>query len=193
MPGVLQRALPIGVERNLDLDHLFERRRVAPHFACAFREGWQELVAVQLGALTTGADEPIAHTAGVFGHLRTTGGNQQRHTSGGPIVHRSVGRLVVHARVADPILRPQTAHQRHSLAQPRKTLAELRPFDTRRSHFVERFAGADAQHHPIGKQDPQRAHRLGNHGWVVAEGRRDHAGAHHDALHLRAQRAQPGE
>src|SRR5439155_24376637 len=63
-PGVLERTLPVGVVRDLHLDHLLDRARVAPRLAGALPDGRQERLDVELTGLAAGADEAVAGLPG---------------------------------------------------------------------------------------------------------------------------------
>ena len=58
-------------------------------------------------------------------------------------------------------------------------------------HLVERLAGADAEDDPARGQAAERGEGLRDHGRVVAERRREHAGADQHPLGAGAERAQP--
>src|ERR671937_3024556 len=115
--GVLQGALPIGIEGDLHLDELVERRRVAAGLAGTLLERRQELLAVERLALAAGADEAVRHPAGIAGHLRAASRHVERDAARGRVVHRGVTGLVERAVEADTLCAPQAAHELNGLAQ----------------------------------------------------------------------------
>ena len=62
-----------------------------------------------------------------------------------------------------------------------------------RRHLVERLAGADAEDHAAREHRAERAESLRDDRGMIAERRRQHAGAHQHARRRRAERAEPGE
>src|SRR6185312_3208888 len=75
--------------------------------------------------------------------------------------------------------------------QASEALLEFRPGLPGRRHFVEPLAGADSKYDASREHRTHRAERLGDDRRMVAEGRRQHAGADHDARRFRAERAEP--
>src|SRR6185437_1031807 len=76
-------------------------------------------------------------------------------------------------------------------AQAGEPLLHLRPFHAGGRHFVEAFAAAHTQNDPAGKQRAKRAENLCDYRRVIAEGRRQDAGAHDDARRAGTQRTEP--
>ncbi len=137
--------------------------------------GGDELVLVQLLALTGGADEAVTGAARVLGHLRAAGGDVDRDAALGHVVNRGALGVVVLALEVDPVAQPQLTHQPHRFAQPRVALLELRPFAlVSGGDLVERLPGADAEEDPIRVETAHGRERLRDDGRVVAERRRQH-------------------
>ena len=107
------------------------------------------------------------------------------------IVDRRVLRAVICSLERHVLFGPQATDQCDRLAQPREPLLEVRPRHAGRGHFVQRFARAHAQHHAVREQHTQGRKHLRDHRRMVSEGRRQHAGPHHDPLRAGPQRSEP--
>ena len=165
--------------------------RVAARGLRALGDGGHELLRVEVHALAGGADEAVARAARVLGDDRAARGDVDRDRLLGLVVDRRVDRAVVLALERHVLARPQLAHQPHGLAQPGEALLELRPLPPGHRDLVERLAGADAEHHPSGVEQPEAGERLRQHRGVVAEGRGQHGGAELDPRRALPHRRDP--
>ncbi len=134
-------------------------------------------VGVELRVLAAGADEALGDLAGHRRGKRTGGGDPDRHLLLGLVVDRRAFGAIELALEADPVLGPQFVDQRDRLAQPVAPFLGARPFDAARRHLVQRLAGADAEHDASRKHRSERAEHLRDDRRVIAESRRQHAGA----------------
>src|ERR1700730_9113144 len=151
----------------------------------------QQCLGVELRLLAAGADESLGGAAGVARHEGTRGCDIDRHRRVWAVVDRRLLGLVVLAFEADPLLGPECPNKRDGFTQASEALLEFRPRLAGRRHLVKSFAGADAEHDASREHRAHRAERLGDDGRMVAESRRQHAGADNDARGSGAQRAQP--
>ena len=151
----------------------------------------QQGLGVELRLLAARANEPLGRAAGVTRDESTCGSDIDRHRRIRAVVDRRLFGLVVLAFEADPLLGPERPDQRDGFTQASEALLEFRPGLAGRRHFVESFAGADAEHDASREHRAHRAERLGDDGRMVAERRRQHAGADNDARRFGAERAQP--
>ena len=154
--------------------------RVAARGLRALRDGGHQLLGVELHALAGGADEAVARAARVLGDDRAARGDVHGDRLLGLVVDRRADRAVVLALERHVLARPQLAHQPHGLPQPGEALLELRPLPPGHGDLVQRLAGADAEHHPSGVEQPEAGARLREHRGVVAERRGQHGGAELD-------------
>src|SRR5271170_346558 len=192
MACVFKRALAVGVERDLDLDHLLEARALAVGSDKALAD-LADQVGVKLGVLPAGADESLGNLAGHRGGKRAGGGNPDRHLRFGLVVDRRAFGAIELAGEADPVLGPQFVNQSDRLAQPVAPFLGARPLDAARRHLVQRLAGADAKYNSSRKHRSERAENLRDDRRVVAKGRGQHAGADYHPARARAERAEPSE
>ena len=100
--------------------------------------------------------------------------------------------MVVIAFEGDALLAPQLLNQGHRLSEAREPFFAVWPFDAER-HLVHGFASSEPEDDPAGKQAAERGEGLCHHGRVVAECRREHAGADDDPFRARAERPKPAE
>ena len=191
-PGVLQRQLGIGVVGDLDLDHPVDIVWVLARGLGTLPHGRDELVLVELLALTGRADETVTRAAGVLGHLRSARGDVDRDTAFGDVVDRGALGLVELAVEVDPVAEPQLTHQPDGLAQTRIPFLELRPVALvtggdlveclARSHPEEDAVRVQTAHGREGLRDDRR---------VVPERRRQHRGPQNEPLGPFAHRRHP--
>ena len=92
---VLHRAIAVGVERDLDLDHPFQLDRIPPSFGCSLSKRGQQLVAIELFAFARCADQAVPRPTCVFRHLRPTRSHVDRDRLVRPVVDGRVDCLVV--------------------------------------------------------------------------------------------------
>ena len=161
--------------------------------ADALGDARHQRLGVEVPLLAAGADEAVAGAAGIARHHGAGGGDIDRDLLVGPVVDRGLLGLVVLALEGDALLAPQLADQGHRLAHAGEALLELGPRRAGRRHLVQPLAGADAQDHAARAHRAQRAEGLRHDRRVIAEGRRQHAGAHDQLRGPRAERAQPDQ
>ena len=160
--------------------------------AAPLPHGGDQLLGVELLALTGGADEPVAGPSRVLGDRRTARGDVDPARPLGDVVDGRALEVVVVAVEVDAVPTPQFAHQPHRFAQPREALLELRPFaDVAGGDLVERLTGADAEEHPVGIRAGHRRERLRDHRGVVAERRGQHRRAQDEPLGALTDRRHP--
>ena len=160
MARVLHRALHVRVERDLDLDHARVVGRSRASLGAPLHHLRQDRFGIELARLAAGADQAVAHSAGIFRDQRAGRRDIDRNGRRGPIVDGRVLGAIILAFERHFLLGPELAHQRDGLAQTREPFFELGPFHAGRGNLVQRFPGADAKHDPIGKHDPQRREGL---------------------------------
>src|SRR3990170_3982259 len=109
-PAVPERLLLRRVERELDLDHALEPRRIASGRARAALEAGQEVLGVELALLPARDDEAVAELAGHLRSLRPSRRDEDGHGRGrlvedlgglGPEVVALVRDVVVGPQLAD--------------------------------------------------------------------------------------------
>src|SRR5437773_8250176 len=190
--GVLEGAPSIGVVRDLDLDHLVERTRVAAGFGSTRLERGQELVGIQLHSLPRSADETVAGSPRELRHLRASRPNVDRNRVVRPVVDRRIPRVVVLAVERHELLRPQLLDEANGLAQSGKPLLVVWPFDAERT-FIEVLPRSDAEDHPVWVKRAEGSECLRDDGRVIAKRRRRNRGAQHHAARSLSNRRQPRE
>ena len=193
VPGVLHRTLPVGVERDLHLDHELDVSIPAPGLGHPLAYRGQEGFGVEIRLLAAGADEAVRDPPSEPRRDRPGSGDVERNRRVGAVVDGRVLGAVVLALIGDPLLGPEPAHQLDGFLEPAEPLAERRPLAADGRHLVQRLPGADPQHHPARIHRAEGAHRLRDDGGVVAERGGDDAGADHRPGGSFPQRAEPGE
>ncbi len=191
--GVLERALRVGVEGHLHLDHALDGIRRAPGGGKARRDVREQRVAIELGRLAAGADEALGLLPRELRDHRARARDVDRHPPLRPVVDRRLLGAVVLTLEADALLRPQPADELHRLAQAGEPLARLGPLHARGGNLVQRLAGADAEDDAVREQAAEGREGLRDDRRVVAERRRQHARADGDARGARTERPHPRE
>ncbi len=136
IPGIVQRAPGVGIERHLHLDHAIETGFPASGNPDALVDVGQQLFRVQRHGLAAGADESVAGAPGVLGNHGPGGRHIDRNRPLGTIVDRGTLGPVILARERHAVLGPQFSYQRDRLAQPRKPFLHFRPGLSRRRYLV---------------------------------------------------------
>src|SRR5258708_37928890 len=94
-PCILQRPISIGIKRDLDLYHFFDRLRIASGSLGTFGNGWQQLVAVERIAFARSADKTISRTSDKFCRNGTASAYIDRNRLDGFIVDCRIARMVM--------------------------------------------------------------------------------------------------
>src|SRR5437660_3735062 len=188
-----QSALAVSIKRYFDLDSAFNGRRIATGSLCSFFHSWKKLIAVEFVSLAGGADKAIACPTGELRGDRSARANVNGNGLLGTIIDGGVTSAVVLTLKCDKLLAPEATNQRNSFAQASQALFSRWPFDGSDRHFVERFAGANAQDHASGVKHAEGPKSLRYNGRLIAKSRCQHAGAEQDATGSLANRTKPGK
>src|SRR6266516_198853 len=112
---VRHRAVTVGVEGHLHLDRPLDRRGVASGLASAGLDRRKERFAVQLVALSAGADEAVGFLAGVGRCLRTGGRDVERNATSGLVEDLRPARLEELPVERHVVVGPELLHQIYRL------------------------------------------------------------------------------
>ena len=190
--GVLHRPCAVVVVGDLHLDRLHDPVVVPACLLSTFPDRRQKLLGVELHALPRGADEPVRNAAGEACRHLAGGADVDRHRPGRRlVVERHVAGLEVLALEGDEVLLPQLAHQLHRFPEAAEADLELGPLHPRHGNLVHRLAGPDSEDQAPRRQPVEGCESLRHDRGVVAEGRRQDAGAERDPARPLGGRAQP--
>jgi hypothetical protein len=191
MPGVLHRALSIGIEGDFHLDHAIDGPVGAPRFHKALSYIGKQHLGIELRRLAAGTNVTLGNLAGHFCHGRTGRGQIDWNRPVWAVIEGGLLGLIILAFKCYALLGPQAAHQRDRFQQACGALFKSRPLEAGRRHVVERFAAAHAKDDAAREHARQCRKRLRHDRRMISKRCGHHACAHDDALCPSTQGSEP--